>query len=122
MVTKEEISQWTDKQIDDEVKRIFIKRSEEGKESITLTEELTFSLARAEYWKRENAGLHVIPCMICTDSNVSYYDIMKQFCSNIHKVRENICDKHISFFEMKKEEFYGYVQDADKPEENGHGE
>ncbi len=62
-------------------------------------------MLKVEYYTREEAGLHEIPCMICTDYDVSYYDIAKHFCSHVEKMTGNICDKHKLEFMVKLNKF-----------------
>lgn len=100
------VEKWSDKEIDCKVREhlsLAIKTHGKG-----LTDEIKDLDRRlkAEYWRREELGLHVeIDCMICTDSTVSYYDIMKEFCSDMNKIQKNICNKHVDSFNEKRLEF-----------------
>lgn len=63
-------------------------------------------MLKDEYQIREAAGLHEIPCMICTNPDVAYYDIIKQFCSDMRKITKNICVNHRINFNDKQMEFF----------------
>jgi hypothetical protein len=100
------VEKWSDDEIQCKVDEHWkIAFSTDGK---GLTEEIKDLDRRlkAEYWRREKLGLHVeIDCMICTDDKVSYYDIMKEFCSDMNKIQKNICNKHVDSFNEKRLEF-----------------
>lgn len=99
------IEEWTDKEIADKVDEHWkIAFATDGKGLTKEMKDLDKKL-KDEYWKREKAGKHEIPCMICTDNTVSYYDIMKQFCSDMSKINKNICEKHMDTLRIKCQEF-----------------
>lgn len=48
-------------------------------------------------------------CLICIDADISYYDIMKTFSSNMDKIIENICDDHKLSLIQKGTEFLNKI-------------
>lgn len=100
------VEKWSDEAIMQVVENnlsIMVKTDGKG---LTQEEKDLDGKLKAEYWRREELGLHVeIDCMICTDSKVSYYDIMKEFCSDMNKIQKNICNKHAKSFNEKLAEF-----------------
>lgn len=105
-IKEKPIEKWSDKEIETKV-NAFLKIALEtnGKGLTEEMKELDQKL-KAEYWRREELGLHVeIDCMICTKDTVSYYDIMKEFSSDMVKIKKNICNKHVESFNKKLKEF-----------------
>ena len=104
--TTRPVEKWSDEEIEAKVNAFWkIAFATDGK---GLTDEIKDLDRRikAEYWRREKLGLHVeIDCMICTDGKVSYYDIMKEFCSDMNKIQKNICNKHVDSFNEKLKVF-----------------
>ena len=100
------VEKWSDEAIEQVVENnlsIMIKTDGKG---LTQEEKDLDGKLKAEYWRRENLGLHVgKECMICTDDKVSYYDIAKEFCSDMDKIQKNICNKHVDQFNEKLKEF-----------------
>ncbi len=103
--TQAEVALMSNEEIDAEVKKHFhIMIKTQGK-GLTEEEKEFDKMLKAEYWIRESAGLHEIPCMICTDQNVTAYEIMKQFSSDVNKIGRNICRLHRDAFHDKMGEF-----------------
>ncbi len=106
-MTKEKpIEKWSDEEIETQVNEFWkLAFATDGKGLTPEIKDLDKKL-KAEYWRREELGLHVeIDCMICTKDTVSYYEIMKEFCSDRAKIKKNICNKHIDSFNKKIKEF-----------------
>lgn len=102
------LKDWTDQEIADKVtdnlNRFIASKNGEG-EPLTPEEIKLDGQLKEEYWRRDAAGLHKINCMICINENVSFFDIMKEFCSDMKKIADNICPKHQILFERKRQEF-----------------
>lgn len=103
-----DVEKWSDDEIQYKVDEHWnIAFSTDGKGLTDEIKDLDRRLKK-EYWRREKLGLHVEKeCMICTDSMVSYYDILKEFCSDMSKIQKNICKKHVDSFNEKLKEFVG---------------
>ena len=44
-------------------------------------------------------------CLICQDGTIDYYNIMKEFCSDMDKIADNICNDHTGTLLEKGLEF-----------------
>lgn len=102
------IDQWTRQELvskmEENLTRFLDHRKKKG-DRLT-EEEIAFDgIVKKEWQRREELGLNEIPCMICTDNTVSYYDIMKEFCSDMTKITKNICNEHVESFNQKLKEF-----------------
>lgn len=34
------------------------------------------------------------PCLLCTDPKISFFNILKHFCSDMEDIKKNICEIH----------------------------
>jgi hypothetical protein len=100
------VEKWSDEAIEQVVtNNLLIMVKTDGK-GLTQEEKDFDKKLKAEYWRREELGLHIeIDCMICTDGKVSYYDIAKEFSSDTNKIKKNICNKHVNSLNEKLAEF-----------------
>lgn len=99
------ISEWTDEEINKKVDANINTVRDKGIKGLTQQEINFDGELKNEYWRREEAGLHKIKCMLCTNLDITYYDIMKNFCSDMTKITDNICQDHIDDFNRKQKEF-----------------
>lgn len=102
------ILDWTDREIEERVRKNWKIQIETKGKGLTETEKELDRNLKQEYLKRETKG---IECMICTNGTVTYFDIMKRFCSNMDKIRKNICSMHIDTFEIKRKQFAEKIGD-----------
>ena len=44
-------------------------------------------------------------CIICNNPTITFFNIMKEFCSNFEKIKDNICKNHAKSFNEKRFNF-----------------
>lgn len=98
------IKDWTDKEIEDKVNYNWKVQLKTDGKGLSPAERDIDRKIKAEYLSRTENG---IECMLCSDNTVSYFDIMKRFCSDMSKISSNICKNHADVFNEKRKEFFG---------------
>jgi len=104
LINKEEVSQWSDQELDEEVTRVLILTGEIGSKNVSEEDQIIYNLCREEFWKRQEIKAD-IECVICTNNEISFYDILKMFCSDMGLIFRNICEKHKDLFYIKRDQF-----------------
>ena len=100
--TQAEIALMSDEEIDKAVRDNLKIVMDLNKDSVPKYIKEYDKMLKDEYWIREGAGLHEIKCMICANPDVSFYDIIKHFCSDMKKITKNICVNHKHVFNAKQ--------------------
>lgn len=63
-----------------------------------------FEIIRRVFISKHETYLDTLPCMICTNLDVTAYEILHKFSSDFVKIRKNICNKHKKDLEIKARE------------------
>lgn len=83
----------------------YFKKCFKPKNQVIKEDREYFEKIKSVFISKHDEYLDTLPCMICTDPNVTAYNILHKFSSNMEKIKKNICNDHKSTLAQKTLEF-----------------